>query len=154
MSAAPRRSVAALAALALLLAVAVTACGQRPPRHPQVEAEDGRVRLPLARVGDGGVHFFTYVATGGQRVSFLVRTDGEGTLHTHLDACFSCYRYRMGYVVEGREVVCRACRYAYPLADPTWDFIGACAPIPVRSTVEDGYLTIERSVLEQAARFF
>jgi uncharacterized membrane protein len=147
-----RAAAACAACLAVLLSCAA-ACS-RTPRYPLVEAVDGRVRLPLAAVDDGGVHFYTYVAAGGEPVTFLVRSDGDGVLRTHLDACFSCYRYRMGFVVEGHEVVCRACRYAYDLAEAEWDYIGACAPIPLHSAVIGGELVVERARLEKAARFF
>ena len=147
-----RSAAACLWCLGICL-VGAAACS-RSPEHPRVEAVDGRVRLPLAEVGDGGVHFYTYVAAGGEPVTFLVRTDREGVVRTHLDACFSCYRYRRGFVVEGHEVVCRACRYAYDLGDAEWDYIGACAPIPLSAALAGGELVIEAARLEAAARFF
>ena len=72
----------------------------------------------------------------GARVNFLVRSDAEGVLRAHLDACYGCYQYKMGYLVEGTSLVCRACRLEYPIGDATWDFIGACAPIALNATVE------------------
>lgn len=139
----------AVPCLALLLA----GCPAGPPEHRPVTAEGGEVRLALSVVGDGGVHFFTY-RHGGKNVNFLVRTDGGGRLHAHLDACYSCYRYRRGFVVEGRALLCIACRLTYPIEDEEWDFIGACAPIPVAFTVERGEVVIRSAVLERAARFF
>lgn len=142
----------ALLVTALVTALAA-ACAPGAPEHPRVTAEDGAVRLPLARVADGRVHFFTY-RHAGKNVSFLVRTDGRGALHAHLDACWSCWQYRRGYVVEGDDLVCIACRYAYPIEDEEWDFIGACAPISIPSAVEGASLVIEQAVLEKAARYF
>ena len=147
------RALAACAVCVCVLFSGASACS-RSPQYERVAAVAGRVRLPLAEVGNGGVHFFSYLAEGGENVAFLVRTDGEGVLRTHLDACFSCYRYRRGFVVEGRQVVCRACRYAYDLGEAEWDYIGACAPIPLGSTVIGDELVIERQRLEAAARFF
>ena len=137
----------------LLLALALPGCTRGAPEHRIVAAESGAVRLPLAEVADGGVHFFTF-QHAGRNVNFLVRTDGQGALHTHLDACYSCYRYRRGFVVEGSDLLCIACRYTYPIAEEVWDFQGACAPIPFRSTVDGTSLIIERAVLEKAARYF
>jgi len=138
---------------ALLLAVSLLGCGSEAPVHQAVTAEAGVVRLPLDALTDGEVHFFTY-KDGGKNVNFLVRTDGRGRLHTHLDACYSCYRYRRGFVVEEGELLCIACRLTYPIEDEVWDFIGACAPIPIPSRVEDGGLVIDRAVLERASRYF
>lgn len=143
---------AALGTLFLLTAV-LAACGPAAPEHRVVTAEGGAVRLPLVEVADGRVHFFTF-RHAGSNVNFLVRTDGRGALHTHLDACFSCYRYRRGFAVEGSDLLCIACRFTYPIADEVWDFQGACAPIPIRSSVEGDRLVLERTVLERAVRYF
>jgi len=139
--------------LALLALGPLAGCGPERPAHELVGLEDGAVRSPLASVTDGKVHFFTY-RHGGSNVDFLVRTDGSGRLQTHLDACFSCYRYRRGYVVEGKSLVCIACRLAYDTEDEVWDFIGACAPISIHSSVEGEDLVIEERMLARAARYF
>jgi len=140
--------------IAALLALGVLAgCRAAPPVHEIVGAEGGAVRIPLARLADGRVHFFTYRG-GGKNVNFLVRTDGSGQIQTHLDACHSCYRYRRGYVVEGRNIVCIACRLAYDTDEEVWDFIGACAPISIHSSVDRETLVIDERLLARAARYF
>lgn len=138
---------------AFVLLVALFGCSPNAPEHPRVTAQGDAVRIPRALVDDGEVHFFTF-RHDGKNVNFLVRTDGEGRLHSHLDACYSCYRYRRGFTVEDGELLCIACRFTYPIEDETWDFIGACAPITIHSTLEEGDLVIERTVLERAARYF
>lgn len=137
----------------LFVAALAAACTPAAPEHEIVAADGAAVHLPLAAVADGEVHFFTF-KHDGKNVNFLVRTDGTGTVRTHLDACYSCYRYRLGFVVEGEDLLCIACRLTYPIADEVWDFQGACAPIPIRSSVAGGELVIERAVLERAARYF
>jgi len=132
---------------------AVAGCGPKPPAHEPVEARDGEVRIALADVADGAVHFYTY-AHGGTNVDFLVRTDGTGALQTHLDACYSCYQYRRGFVVEDDALVCIACRLEYAISDEVWDFIGACAPISIHSEVDDHDLVIDRRLLDRAAKYF
>lgn len=136
-----------------LLALAWMACLPGQPSYPELRADGEYVRIPRLRVADGEVHFFTYRSRGKQ-INLLVRTDRTGTLRAHLDACYSCYHYRRGYVVEGQDLVCIACRYAYAIGEPEWDFIGACAPIPIRSRLEGEDLLIRRVLLERAARFF
>ena len=141
---------------ALWLAPAISlllACGPQPPEHELIEAVGAYVRIPRAAVADGGVHFFTF-EHDGTRVNFLVRSDAGGELRAHLDACYGCYQYKLGYLVEGADLVCRACRLEYPIADATWDFIGACAPIAVSASVDEDELLIPRRVLEKAARYF
>lgn len=137
----------------MLLIAALSACRTLPPEHEVVRASGSVLRLSRAVVADGAVHFYTFEHEG-RRVNFLVRTDGRGNLHTHLDACFSCYHYRRGFVVDAANLRCIACRYTYPIADEVWDFQGACAPIPIRFELEDEWLVIERRTLERAARYF
>lgn len=139
--------------LGILLAAALAACGPQPPLHEPVRADGRLLRLSRAEVADGGVHFYTFEHEG-RRVNFLVRTDGRGHLHAHLDACFSCYRYRRGFVVDAADLRCIACRYTYPIADEVWDFQGACAPIPIHFDLDGEWLVIERRTLERAARYF
>ncbi|MGD2116147.1 MAG: Fe-S-containing protein [Acidobacteriota bacterium] len=139
--------------LLVTVLILASACGPELPEHLEVLAEGDAVRIPTASVDDGAVHFFAYSAER-TRVHFLVRTDGTGRLQTHLDACFSCYRYRMGFVVEDRFLVCRACRLKYAVEDRVWEYIGACAPISLPSTVVGEDLVIERRALEKAARYF
>jgi len=142
------------AATPMLLALALLAgCGPQPPVHELVEPVGDAIRIPLARVGDGAVHFFTY-RHDGKNINFLVRTDGSGKLQTHLDACFSCYRYRRGYVVEEDSLVCIACRLAYRTEDEVWDFIGACAPISIHCSIDGEELVIEQRLLARAGKYF
>jgi len=143
-----RRTVAV--ALSLILG---WGCARGAVEHPTVVAEGGLVRLDLESVDDGCVHFFTFVHDG-KNVNFLVRTDGDGRLHSHLDACYSCFKYKRGFVVEEKDLVCIACRLAYHIDDEFWDFIGACAPIPIHSSIDGGAFVIEERILVEAARYF
>lgn len=137
----------------LLLALLVGSCAQKAPFHRLVRLDRGGIRIPLSTVADGGVHFFTF-EHDGKNVNFLVRSDGQGELHTHLDACYACYRYKEGFVVEGPNLVCIACRLEYAISDEVWDYIGACAPISIHSSLDGDQLVIDQTVIERAARYF
>ena len=128
-------------------------CGRQAPEHPVVVPQGGEVSIPLKRINDGGVHFFTFKHEG-KNINFFVRTDGSGKMQAHFDACYSCYKYKLGYVHEGNQVVCIACRIGYNLADVVWDYIGACAPINLKSRVAGQHMLIKRSSLEKGGRFF
>ena len=131
----------------------LSGCERQAPEHPVVVSNGDRVRIQLAMVNNGGVHFFTYKHSG-KNINFFVRTDGSGALQAHFDACYSCFKYKLGYVHEGNEVVCIACRIGYNLADVVWDYVGACAPIILKSGIAGNHLVIERSRLEKGKRFF
>jgi uncharacterized membrane protein len=139
--------------LTMLLAPLVGACSEKPPIHHVVVLDGDCIRIPQTTVADGGVHFFTFEHEG-KNVNFLVRSDGKGEIHTHLDACYACYRYKRGFVVEGPNLVCIACRLEYAISDEVWDYIGACAPISIHSSLDGDQLVIDRSVIERAIRYF
>ena len=140
--------------ITLWLAVSMlTCCGQQAPEHPIVVPQGDQVSIPLATINDGGVHFFTFKHEG-KNINFFVRTDGTGKLQAHFDACYSCYKYKLGFIHEGNQVVCIACRIGYDLADVVWDYIGACAPINLNSRIAGKYMVIKRSWLEKGKRFF
>jgi uncharacterized membrane protein len=133
------RTTLSLISLLCLLQVLV-GCSPQAPEHQIVIPAGERVNISLDRVNDGGVHFFTY-KWEGRNINFFVRTDGTGHLQAHFDACYS-------------EVVCIACRIGYRLEDVIWDYIGACAPINLKSRISNGHLTIRRASLEKGKRFF
>jgi len=131
----------------------VSGCPEKAPIHEIVQIDGDALRISTHSIADGGIHFFTF-EHDGKNVNFLVRTDGGGVFHCHLDACYACYRYRRGFVVEGQSLVCIACRLEYAITDEVWDYIGACAPISIHSTLENDELVIRKSILERAARYF
>ena len=148
------KPMATLRIMMLWLAISVLAgCERQAPEHPIVVPRGDRVSIPLAAVNDGGVHFFTFKHEG-KNVNFFVRTDGSGKLQAHFDACYSCFKYKLGYVHEGDQVVCIACRIGYDLADVVWDYIGACAPINLKSRIAGQHMLIKRTWLEKGERFF
>ena len=128
-------------------------CQRQAPEHSVIVSAADRVKIRLAAVDNGAVHFFTY-KHGGKNINFFVRTDGTGKLQAHFDACYSCFKYKLGYVREGNQVVCIACRIGYNLDDVVWDYVGACAPINLKSGIAGKHLVIERSRLEKGQRFF
>lgn len=142
-----------LAATVATVALVLVACSPSAPTHRLVESDGHAVRIPFHEVSDGAVHFFTFLHHG-KHVNFLVRTDGRGAQHAHLDACYACYRYKLGFVVEDDRLVCIACRLEYAISDEVWDYIGACAPISIHSTREGDELVISGSLLERASRYF
>ena len=128
-------------------------CERQAPEYRVIVPDGNRVNIRLATVNNGGVHFFTY-KLGRKNINFFVRSDGTGKLQTHFDACYSCFKYKLGYVREGNQVVCIACRIGYNLDDVIWDYVGACAPINLSSRIAGNHLVIKRSLLEKGQKFF
>jgi len=143
-----------LAPAALLLGLLLAGgCGDPAPRHPPLAVVDGEVAIPLASVGDGRVHFYSS-RLEGKFIDFFVRSDARGKLSVYLDACYSCCKYGRGYLEEDGRMVCRACRVGFELAAEEWDYVGACAPIRLKSTLHGERLVIKRSQLARGLLFF
>lgn len=139
--------------LLLFYFLLLAGCSKQAPEHTIVQATGDVVKIPIEEVNDGSVHFYTY-KLDGKNINFLVRTDGKGKLHTHFDACYSCYQYKKGYRVKEPYIVCIACTLKYHLDEELWDFIGPCAPITLKSSIEGDHLVIERERLERGKKLF
>ena len=137
-----------LCALQILIA-----CSRQAPQYQIVVPEGDAVRIALEMINDGEVHFFTYQSEG-KNINFFVRSDGTGRLQTHFDACYSCYKYKLGYVREDNQMVCIACRIGYDLDQTVWDYVGACAPILLNSRISDKQLIIRLTRLEKGKKLF
>ena len=143
-----------LSAILLLGAILLLpGCGRQAPEYRIVSAEGDWVNISLPALNDGNVHFFTYKCEG-RNVNFFIRTDGGGRLRAHFDACYSCFKYKLGYVRRDNQVVCIACQIGYDLDDIHWEYVGACAPINLSSRSRGGYLSIRRALLEKGKKFF
>lgn len=153
-SAASGTRVPALVCLfAAILAQGYIGCQRRAPEYEIVTPSGESLELKLSGDSLPPVHFFTYKSKG-RNVNFFVRKDRDGAMHTHFDACYSCFKYKMGYVVEGNRVVCRACRLEFDLSEPIWDFIGSCVPITLSSKASPGSVVIKKQSLERGEQFF
>lgn len=136
-----------------LLALAFACGGAKLADYPQPKTEGGKAVIPLSEVADGKAHFYTYRASGKQ-VNFFVRTDGDGTVSAHFDACFTCYKKKKGYRIEGRDLICNECSMKFPLAAKEWDNSQGCSPILLKSRIEDNRLIIDTELLDKGARLF
>ena len=136
-----------------LQVVLALGCHRAAPEHEVITAQGDSIRLELDRISDGKVHFFTFKHQG-KNVNFFIRTDGEGTIRAHFDACYTCFKYRRGYVHEGNQVVCVVCHIGYDLDIPVWDFIGPCVPITLKCKIQKSDLVLSISAVKRGARFF
>lgn len=137
----------------LVLALFFTGCSKLPAEHPRVTAKEGFIKIPVSETNDGKVHFYTYKKSG-KRINFFVRTDGRGVLSASYDACFTCYKHKKGYRVEGADLVCNECSMKFKIADERWDNSQGCSPILLKSKVDKDYLTIKAEDIERGSKLF
>lgn len=128
-------------------------CSNLPPEHQLITAKDGKIKIPVNKVNDGNVHFFTYKKSF-KRINFFVRTDGEGELSTYFDTCFTCYKYKKGYKQEGPDIICIECNMKFSLADKIFDNSEGCSPIKLFSLIDNENIIIRTSDIEKGSKLF
>lgn len=137
----------------LSIVLALTGCSDLAPEHQIVAGTGAEIRIAMEELRNGRVHFYT-LKMNEKNVNFFVRRDGTGNLQAHFDACYNCYRYKLGYVHKDNQVVCLACKIAYDLDQVVWDYVGPCVPISLPSESKQDTLVIPRRRLEKGEKYF
>ena len=114
---------------------------------PQPYQEEGNmIVIPLTDVEDGHLHRFSYTATGGNNVRFIVvKKPKGGSYGIGLDACDICGL--AGYYERNDEVVCKRCDVV--MNKSTIGFKGGCNPVPFEYEIKDKKILIDKAVLDK-----
>ena len=114
---------------------------------PQPYQEEGNmIVIPLTDVEDGHLHRFSYIATGGNNVRFIVvKKPKGGSYGIGLDACDICGL--AGYYERNDEVVCKRCDVV--MNKSTIGFKGGCNPVPFEYEIKDKKIYIDKATLEK-----
>ena len=119
---------------------------------PQPYQEEGNmIVIPLTDVEDGHLHRFSYTATGGNNVRFIVvKKPKGGSYGIGLDACDICGL--AGYYERNDEVVCKRCDVV--MNKSTIGFKGGCNPVPFEYEINDKNIYIDKATLEKEKERF
>ena len=114
---------------------------------PQPYQEEGNmIVIPLTDVEDGHLHRFSYTATGGNNVRFIVvKKPKGGSYGIGLDACDICGLAE--YYERNDEVVCKRCDVV--MNKSTIGFKGGCNPVPFEYEIKDKKIYIDKATLEK-----
>ena len=114
---------------------------------PQPYQDEGNmIVIPLTDVEDGHLHRFSYTATGGNNVRFIVvKKPKGGSYGIGLDACDICGL--AGYYERNDEVVCKRCDVV--MNKSTIGFKGGCNPVPFEYEIKDKKIYIDKATLEK-----
>jgi len=140
-------------ALGLFLQGAVCGCARDKTKHPEMHARDGSVTVDLSAIVPESGRFHTYRSNSGKKIDFFVYRENSGVPHAVLDACRTCYRWKKGYALEGKEVVCIKCDMRFKL-DSLAQGTGSCIPIHLKTEQHGDTLIIPVTELEAGVRFF
>ena len=125
-------------ALGVLLQVAVGGCARDKTKYPELRARNGVVTVDLSGIGAESGRFHTYRSSSGKMVDFFVYRESSGVPHAVLDACRTCYRWKKGYVLDGKEVVCLKCDMRFKL-DGLAQGTGSCVPVALKTEQSAGH---------------
>jgi uncharacterized membrane protein len=125
-------------------------CSQRPV-YPEASFDGKEARIPLTGIESGKPVFYSVVLEGKRINYFIVKSGGD--VGSYFDACAKCYPKKLGYRLEGDQVVCRACGVRYATGDLK-EGIGSCYPIKLKGRVDGGSYVIDRKALEAGERYF
>lgn len=131
-------------------AVVAATSGHAP--YPEVKAENGAIRLPVADFADGRARYYTYM-NNGESIEFFVFQDRGGEIRLAFNACDVCFGARKGYHQEGDVMICNNCGRRFP-ADQVGLVAGGCNPSPLQFQVEGDTLVIRVQDLATGIRFF
>jgi high-affinity iron transporter len=113
-----------------------------------------QVTLPTADVNDDKLHRYGVHLDDGKggnvEVRFLLFKKPDGSIVSVADACQICGP--VGFYIGDQGITCKMC--ASPLNAASMGQKGGCNPIPLKSTVSGGQLTIQAADLRALAPVF
>ena len=142
-----RYSSAVFAALTILTLTGFSLYSSPPgkgPGEPVVPNREGIIAIPISKIDDGKMHFFSY-DNKGRETRFFILKSGQEDYRAGLDACPICGPDK-GYYLQGQNVICRNCEA--PIYIPTIGQKGGCNPIPLPFRREGQNLNVEVSDLQ------
>lgn len=117
-----------------------------------VQAQNGKVSIPVADVSDGQAHYYTYDADGAP-VTFFVLKSSDGQIRAALNACDVCYKALKGYRQEGDFMVCNNCNQQFS-SDKINEIKGGCNPAPLTREVVKGQVVLLEHELRAGLAYF
>jgi high-affinity iron transporter len=113
-----------------------------------------QVTLPTADINDDQLHRFGVHLDDGKggnvEIRFLLFKKPDGNIVSVADACAICGP--VGFYIGSQGITCKMC--ASPLNAASMGQKGGCNPIPLKSTVSGGQLTIQAADLQALAPVF
>lgn len=115
-----------------------------------VKANGEFISIPEAKLKSGDLFRFSYEASDGTNIRFILIHKGSGIYGAGLDYCDICGP--AGYYQRGPDVVCKRCDVVISI--PTIGVPGGCNPIPLKYEVFKGSVNIPAAEFEAAKKKF
>ncbi len=138
-------------AAAIIIAFATSSCNRIPAYKEAPLNGAGNIAVNIKTLGEKVPQFYTCVLAGRRIDFFLVKVNGA--VQSYFDACAMCYPKKLGYRVEGNEIVCKACNLRYT-AEELKTGKGSCHPIPLPGRTENGFYIITKDAVKTGLKYF
>ena len=111
------------------------------------------LQVPTAEVTTDA-KWYPYDSDGVEIRFFAVRSN-DNEIHVAFDACDVCFEEKKGYRQEGIQMTCNNCDKSFPIkAVGTENMVGGCWPSFLPISIEDDYIIIKLSDLEEKKYMF
>ncbi len=135
----------------MMLALSLSSCNRMPAYGKAPLDGRGDVAIDVKTLRRKVPVFYSF-ELGGRRIDFfLIKVNGD--IRSYFDACAMCYPKKLGYRIEGGNIVCRACNLTYT-ADELKTGKGSCHPIALEGHVEKGFYIITKGAIKAGANYF
>jgi len=116
---------------------------------PTVVEAGTDLRLPLADLRPGKLHFFTYAVNSSTGAEVVVERDKDDILRVAFASCRSCYGFR--HYDRFGQLICSRCGHAMNLPDPgaePTDDTG-CIPVALPYSTDGDELVVRGQVIKE-----
>lgn len=144
--------VAVFLTLAMLVA-AVSVFAFSLGKYEKVEASNGTILLPLAKLADGKARFYKF-EDGGKKIAFFAVKAPDGSVRVAFDACDACYRSKKGYEQQGDKMNCNNCNQKFAINRLGPNASGGCNPGYLPHQLNGNTVSIKANDLKEGARYF
>ncbi len=134
--------------LLLCVLTIVLSCDKKSS-YREAPFDGSSVLIDVKNMKEGTAEFYSLVLDG-KRINFFLLVM-NGNINSFFDACLECYPKKLGFRVDGRYVVCKACNVRYPLDELR---MGGCYPIHLKGSIKDGKYIITREALKAGRDYF
>lgn len=119
--------------------------------HPEAPFDGKTVHISTAGIPEDRPVFFSF-SEEGTRIDFFILKTG-GSVESYFDACVKCYPHGLGYRIDGKRAVCRACEVGYDVRHLK-DGLGSCYPIRLNGRLEGETYLIDRDRILEGRGYF
>ena len=127
--------------------------GRTPTTVTTISPVNGELIHAAAPLADGLARHYVVHTEDGVGIRYFILQTPDGQVRTAFDACDLCWRADMGYVQDGKDMICRHCGMRFP-ANIIGEVRGGCNPTPLQNALRQGQVVIQHDHILAGRRYF